>query len=166
MGETAAGRDGPRWLGLGWVGSGVIGGAAGGILLGAVLGVLLSVTSDRSPDDAATAELPLLLGIAVGAAALLPAGVLVGLLLGVVLRAQARGRDTTPWRRRWPGSCSARPPCRRWRVVLGVVADPSAAPGLPPPPVVVVPAVVAGVAGAGLALLMQRSATRLDAWPS
>ena len=75
MGETAAGRDGPRWLGLGWVGSGVIGGAAGGILLGAVLGVLLSVTSDRSPDDAATAELPLLLGIAVGAAALLPAGV-------------------------------------------------------------------------------------------
>ena len=98
MGETAAGRDGPRWLGLGWVGSGVIGGAAGGILLGAVLGVLLSVTSDRSPDDAATAELPLLLGIAVGAAALLPAGVLVGLLLGVVLRAQARGRDTRPWR--------------------------------------------------------------------
>ncbi len=51
-------------------------------------------------------------------------------------------------------------------VVLGVVADPSAAPGLPPPPVVVVPTVVAGVAGAGLALLMQRSATRLDAWPS
>ena len=51
-------------------------------------------------------------------------------------------------------------------VVLGMVADPGAAPGLPPLPVVVVPAVVAGVEGAGLALLMQRSATRLATWPS
>jgi hypothetical protein len=47
--------------------------------------------------------------------------------------------------------------------VLVAVVDPSAAPGLPPLPVVVVPAVVAGVAGAGLALLMQCSATRLGA---
>ena len=51
-------------------------------------------------------------------------------------------------------------------VVLGMAADPSAAPDLPPLPVVVVLAVVAGVAGAGLALLMRRSATRLDMWPS
>ena len=50
-------------------------------------------------------------------------------------------------------------------VVLGMVADPSAS--WPAPlPVVVVPAVVAGAAGVGLALLMQRSATRLGAWPS
>ena len=148
MGETAAGRDGPGWLGLGWVGSGVIGGAAAGVLLGAALGVLLSATSDRSPDDAATAELPLLLGIAIGAAALLPAGVLVGLLLGLVLRAQAHGRGTTPWRSALTGLVLGAAFVPVVAVVLGVVADPSAAPGLPPLPLVVVPAVVAGSAGA------------------
>jgi len=166
MGETAAGRDGPRWLGLGWVGSGVVGGAAAGVLLGAVLGVLLSATSDRSPDDAAAAELPLLLGIAVGSAALLPGGVLLGLLLGLVLRARARGRVTTPWRSALTGLVLGAAFVPAVAVVLGMVADPSAAPDLPPLPVVVVLAVVAGVAGAGLALLMQRSATRLDMWPS
>jgi hypothetical protein len=166
MGEIAAGRDGPGWLGLGWVGSGVVGGAAAGVVLGAALGVLLAATSDRSPDDVAAPELPLLLGTALGAAALLPAGVVGGLLLGLVLRAQAHGRGTTPWRSALTGLVLGAALVPVVAVVLGMVADPSAAPGLPPLPVVVVPAVVAGAAGVGLALLMERSATRLGAWPS
>ena len=148
MGEMAAGRDGPGWLGLGWVGSGVIGGAAAGVLPGVRLGSAGSYSPDRS------------------AAALLPAGVLVGLLLGLLLRAQAHGRGTTPSRSALTGLVLGAAFVPAVAVVLGMVADPSAAPGLPPLPVVVVPAVVAGAAGVGLALLMQRSATRLGAWPS
>jgi hypothetical protein len=117
MGELPAERRDPGWLGLGWVGSGVVGGAAAGILLGVALGQLMSGRASAARSAIA------------------------GLGVGVVLVVAVA-------------------------VVLGVIVDPSAAPGLPPLPVMVVPAVVTGVAGAGLALLMQRSATRLGVWPS
>jgi hypothetical protein len=49
---------------------------------------------------------------------------------------------------------------------LGIVAEPSARPGLPSLPVLVPTTVVAALTASGLALLMRRSATRLGSWPT
>lgn len=154
---------GPGWLGLGWVGSGVNGGAALGVVVGVAAGQLLSHLSDRTTDSEARPEVGPVLGAVVGVVTVLPLGVLVGLLVGLALRSLAGVGAVTAWRSAATGLVVGVLVVAAATAVLFVGTDldtPSrllAAAALP--------AAVAGLAGAVLALLMWRSAARLEAWP-
>lgn len=153
---------GPGWLGLGWVGSGVNGGAALGVTVGAVVGLVAGLR-ERTPDPDVGPEVGPVLGAVVGVVAVLPLGVLVGLLVGLALRSLAGVGAVTAWRSAATGLVVGVLVVAAATAVLLLGTDPDTASRLPA--AAALPAAVAGLAGAVLALLMCRSAARLEAWP-